>query len=230
MRGKALAIAALLTLPVGSGHAGLIGWTDWTTATIGTNATASGTITVGSETVFVTYTGDITFFQLGSSADLNYWTEDGIPMPYTESALIDNPPTAGEMIALERSGITNTLSFSKPVSDPILAIVSLGRPRTSVTYDFDAPFTVLSNGVGAYSHSLEPGILVLSEGDLLTGNEVNAAIQFPGLISSISWMADVPEYWHGITVGLSIPEPTTLTLLALGLAGLGAIRRKKLPS
>jgi hypothetical protein len=236
MKSKALAIAALLTLPIGSAHAGFVSWTDWTTATVGKSATATGAISIGTDTIGVTYTGEIAFAELGSVSIYNYWSEEGEPKPYTGNSVVDNAPTAYEMIALQDGAVTNTLTFATAVRNPIMAIVSMGRPDLPVAYDFDSSFTVLSNGIGFWSFANNglPALLTVSAGDILTGNEAHAAIQFLGTFSSISWVVDRPEYWHGITVGLTqdalIPEPTTLALLGLGLAGLSAVKRKKLPS
>lgn len=233
MKGRAFVLAALLTLPIGSGHAGFISWTDWTSGVEGENGIATGTISIGSTTVGVTYTGDIAFTQLGLVADFNYWSENGDPKPYTGNTVVDNAPTPYELIALTRTGITNTLTFSEPVRNPILPIVSMGQPDRAVAYDFDIPFTVLSNGVGywSFANAGNPGLLTVSPDGILMGREAHATIQFVGTFSTISWVTrEQSEYWHGITIGLThdalIPEPTSLALFGLGLATLGAIRRK----
>ena len=190
--------------------AGLISWTDWTSATAGANGSAYGTITLGGRTVGVAYTGDVSFAQTGSGE--NYWTENGTPAPYTGNTVIDNAPPPAEMIALERQGITNTLSFSAPVTNPVFAVVSLGQPGYPVTLDFDRSFSVLSNGVGywSFANSGAPGTLSVLTGDQLVGEEVHSAIQFNGSLSSISWLANPSESWAGFTLGVPMegsPEP-----------------------
>ncbi|SES83892.1 PEP-CTERM protein-sorting domain-containing protein [Marinobacter segnicrescens] len=208
-----IAAAAISAQPA---SAALISWTDWTSATNGAAGSASGTM--GS--VSVEYSGDVNFAQLGTGT--NYWTE-GTPAPYTASSFIDNAPTASEMIAMSRSGITNTITFSSAVVNPIFAIVSQGRNSLPVSYDFDRPFTVLSEGEGYWGN----GTYTVSGGDILTGNEFHGAIQFQGIVNSLSWEADPEEFWHGFTVGVAaVPEPGTLALLTLGLAGLVTVRSR----
>lgn len=213
---KALVIGCASLSPLAL--AGPITWTDWTSATTGPAGSAAGTI--GS--VGIRYGGDVTFAQLG--AGINYWTE--VTAPYTGSAVVDNAPTASEMIAMSLAGITNTITFSQAVTNPIMAIVSQGQNGLPVTYDFDSPFSVLSEGHGYWGD----GTYSLGAGDTLTGRELHGVIQFSGSFTSISWVSAPGEYWHGFTIGLEerkdVPEPSGLLLLGLGLLGLAGARRR----
>lgn len=215
---SAAMIAATLCLSL-SAHAATVGWTDWTSATTGANGSAAGTLVFGSTSVAVTYTGDVTFAQLGSGT--NYFN----PATAYLNGPVTNAPPAAEMIALSRNTgqALNTITFSQPVSNPVMAIVSLGQSSLPVYYSFNAPFDVISVGQGYWGN----GTLTELAGNVLEGKEGHGLIQFNGTFSSISWSVSPSEYWHGITVGaegVAIPLPGA-AWAGLGLMGAVAVRK-----
>ncbi len=207
---------------------GQIAWANWTSATAGNPGSAAGTITVsGSSPISITYNGEI-FFAQTNGVGTDFYIP---PNPYT-SATVPNAPPDSDIIALIGGNNTvNTLTFSEPVVNPVIAIVSLGDPSDPIFYNFSAPFTILSDGPGWWGG---PGTLLTQPNNVLEGIEGDGTIQFNGTFSSISWTVPDAENWHGFTVGiqglgsLSVPEPGNIALLAVsGLSGMGFFLRHR---
>lgn len=192
--------AALCAFAAGSASAA-VDWADWTSkndAKTQVSGVAGG--------VMIDVLGPFSFAQV--SGGTNYWAPS---TPYT-SATVSNAPATPDIIAITGGGLSlYTVNFSQPVTNPLMAIVSLGQGGVPATYDFaDAPFDVLSHGAGYWGG----GTLTEMPGDVLSGREGHGTIQFQGTFSSISWTVPTAEYWHGFTVGI-IPAPGTAAALAV---------------
>jgi len=213
-----------------------ITYTDWTadSGSGTTSGSASGTLTLSSGTVNISYSGELDFAQLNNTGT-QFWTEPNpTSLPYTGNALIGNVPATSDIVALQELGgssIVDTITFSKAILNPIMLINSLGNPSDGVSYDFNQPFTLLSAGQsfwGGTSTSLT------ALGNNLTGAEGSGAIEFLGDVSSISWTTVNGEGWNGFTIGAVTQQTTgvpdggiTLALLGMTSSCLLGLRRKK---
>ena len=209
-----IAGVGLMALP-SVGNAAPITWTDWTSAVVAQFGSAAGT----AGAVGVTFSGNV-FNTTQTGAGTNYWAANSAI--YTHVPEIDNPPPGNDIITLvggTQTGI-QTITFSQPVTNPVMAILSLGQPGFLVTYNFgNENFVVRNFGAG---HFGGPGTLTELAGEVLQGNEGHGVIQFLGTFTTIDWTIPVGEIWHGFQVGIpgvqQVPEPATLMLLAGGAA------------
>ena len=175
----------------------------------------------------VTYSGEVTFDQLNGIGTY-YYTDPsqvyGSGIEYTANPVIANTPLTSDIIAITGTpGFTDTFTFSRPVVDPVMLLVSMGQSSVLTTYTFDTPFVVLSDGPGWWGG---PGTLVQSVNSL-TGIEGDGAIQFLGSYSSISFTGSAPENWNGFTIGVPVPDASSSAWLLSGvMMGLGLLKRK----
>ncbi len=101
--------------------------------------------------------------------------------------------------------LVDTLTFSRPVTNPVFAIVSLGDSISNENgiYQFGAygePFTILQDGPGSMAG---PGILADVDGGLV-GDDGDGLVQLMGTFSTIRWTDPIAESGggHAFTVGV----------------------------
>ena len=221
MRKLQLLLATTFLAALAPVHGATFTYVNWVS---NTSNSVSGTI-FGS--VNVSYTGEVLFAD--NAGGFNYTA--GFGSVYT-NATVSNGPADGNMIGITGApAFTNTVTFSSPVNNLIMDIISLGGGSSNTSYTFNTPFTILSQGPAYWGG---PGTLLASNGNTtLTGIEGDGVILFNGPISSISWTGASPENWNGFTFGAdsvaNTPEPATWGVAMLGLlmVGAGNLRRKR---
>lgn len=220
------ALTGLFALPA---QAQPINWIQWDPAysvgATGGSATGSGiTPWFG---VHVTYNGEMESLQFGYPSWMPTSTFDG-------GGPLAPQPSLGMIGLMGGSSNTNTISFSRTVVNPAIAIWSLGSPGIAAAFDFDQPIATLASGGANAEYG---GSSIVVTGNLVTGVEGNGVVIFPGMFTSISWSNPVFENYYGFTVGfmtipvcgvaVCMPEPLSLALLGSGLALTIIVRRRR---
>ena len=235
--GKRAVAVCLLCGLAGSVTAAPVYWTDWTSSHVNNTGpdTVIGTATVPDlGAVAVTYTGEFISGRTNTDGSgINYWT--GFDATYADGVAVDNAPVSSDVIGLfDGGGGTCTISFNKPVTNPVMAIVSLGHQGLTASTVFNVPFDVVAHGVGYFGN----GLLYEDANKTLRGQEGNGTIQFFGPVTSIQWTIPQGEYWYGFTVGIpgpaagpddpvGVPAPGTMLLVGIGTSLVGYLRRRQ---
>jgi hypothetical protein len=127
-RFKKVAMASLLlSLICGPGAAAPITWTTWTSGTASSTAgSAAGTLAgLG---ISVAYTGEMESLNTGV-----LWT----PLSTFSGGTVGNAPPSGTNDGIQLFGggtVVDTVTFSAPILNPVLAILSLGARWSSSAF------------------------------------------------------------------------------------------------
>jgi hypothetical protein len=233
-------LASVLLMAAANASAVPYYYTDWTAADPGAG-TAHGVITLPDlSTVTVDFSavyGDGSAGSFVGAYTGGNWTGWN---DYSSDYLSSQVSTIPYPDMLQLQGGQNQIykvHLGAAIKDPIMAIVSLGANGTNTHYNFDSPFTILSQG-GDYWGGC--ATCLTQSGNDLIGNEGSGTIQFLGVFSDFSWTVPTGEYWHGFTFGIrttealeptpppgSVPEPPSIFLLCIGLAGLIVMRYRQ---
>jgi hypothetical protein len=194
---------------INKANAAALTWTDWT-------STTQGTITSGSSTINVSLQGVTGNLENGdyyyNNANTGYTNPTG-----SYAGLV---PT--DFIREWGTG-TVKLTFSNPVTNLYMSLVSVGQPGVPVSYVFNAPFTVISAGSNywGYDH-------YTTSGNTFTGYEYNGILKFSGTFSTFEFTINDPENWHGFNIAATpAPEPSSMLLGFLSISGILGLRKRK---
>lgn len=174
-------------------------WAAWSTVTPGAPGSAAGTLSPPGGDVQVSFTGELRNGSQTQSGATNNW----LPVTTFTSATVQNPPPDPGMLQLTGSSLTQTITFSAKVRDPVVAvwIVGFGSLGVPSTWTFDAAPLVLQFGPsGSW-----PTSTLTASGNSITGNEGNGLLQFTGTFTSLSFTVPTPEIFPGFggfTVGI----------------------------
>lgn len=212
---KATFAAAALALTCAVAQAAPIDWNAWTSATGGT---------IAPDSVGVTFA----IAGTGSLDQLVPTYPSYTPTAtFADGTLVNNAPVPADGIIRLEGGNTNvnTVTFSKPVVNPVMAIWSLGQAGTPAQFDFINATPVFVSGGPSAEYG---GSAITISGNDVLGSEGNGTVQFIGTYTSLSWTNPQSEYWYGFDVGIagvspvSAPEPSTLALFSIALVPLAA--------
>jgi hypothetical protein len=177
-------------------------WTHWIGGTL-VPPFVSGT--VNGQAITFSGTGTILSAQSGLPGQPVYWT----PQATYTGGPVTNPPITSDVIRLVGPG-TYTITFAQPVTNPVMAVLSLGGIAPA-SFDFGIqPFTILTSGPGFFGAVRQP---LAQVGNVLSGWEAYGVIQFAGTLTTLTFTMPVAENWTGFTIGVPvglvppIPEP-----------------------
>jgi hypothetical protein len=173
-------------------------WADWTAFSAGDQGSAQAVFNINVDGgLSLTYRGELYNAQVDGG--LPYWTPS---TPYV-SVAVPNAPAASDNIMLAGGmGSVHTLTFSAPVTNPVVAVMSMGSNDTTTVCRFDNDFDLLSSAPGYYGEG-QP--LKHLPDNTLSGRESSGAIRFNGTFTTIRWTAVISEPWYGLTVGVPAP-------------------------
>ena len=172
-----------------------VNWTDWTS---GSATGAAGTVALPTgRGVDVTFAGQSHQVFTGALPQ-PYW---GPSTTYTGTRYSNPPPNSDLIVIAGGPGSGRmTLSFSEAVTNPVLAIASLGLTNPDRTVNiqtsmlFDQPFEVMSNGPNFYAGGqFTPFISVPGTPNALYGTESSGVIRFRGTFTELSWTSPLAE-------------------------------------
>jgi hypothetical protein len=206
--------------------AATVTWATWSSFSPGAPGTAAGTLAFPTP-VNIGYSGEIlSASYLGTGPLPPNLTTAWTGTAYTGGNVANAPSNLGQIALKGGTTNVNTVIFSPPVINPVMAIWSLGSAGSNrADFDFTAaePFTVEAGG----TDSVTGGQSISALPNIVFGIEGNGVIQFAGTYSSLTWTNPILENDYAFTLGADgvVPEPASMSLLAL--AALSTLKRRR---
>jgi hypothetical protein len=179
--------------------ASFVYWADWQSADAGT---AAGTLSPPSGTIQIVYTGELSGAQTASGTDA--FTPSST---FTSPTVSDAPPGPGMLEVSGGPAQTDTVTFSEPVTNPVVAIYKLGTGYASETASmfFNAPVTILSSGLNGDGPMYFGNEMLLPVDGGVSGVGSNGVVELEGKFTTIQWTnPNDTQYlgYTGLTVGI----------------------------
>lgn len=155
------------------------------------------------------WTGPITFsptdnkVATGTINGVNYTYTSSQPLEATGSVFAYGsfPPSYGvpnNNPTIKNTQVTtNTLTFSSPMTDPVLVFSSIGSGVISVPIIFSNPIEIIWASSG--------NSLIVNSQYQITGREGYVILRIPGTYTSISFNYTMAENWANFTFGATVP-------------------------
>ncbi|MSY53909.1 MAG: hypothetical protein F2705_05580, partial [Actinobacteria bacterium] len=176
-----------------------VNWGNAVTAANGTGG-AVGTITQDGQTITVTWNDRGQQNTTTSLAGLN---------AASYPAGITGPSKA---IQTFQNTTSNTITFSKPVKNPIIYAWSIGTPGGQIIHTFTGTYSGTSSPAKITINPEATGMVVSgANSNILTNNEGDGLIKFSGTFDQISYSTSNTENWAGYSLLVPINSSTCET-------------------
>jgi hypothetical protein len=192
-----LAAAILVGLSAGTAHGATIAWTKWKHDFRGLSGSADGVIDLATGHVLVHYSGEVEH-----QSRMGFGRPEWRPYTTFEGGTVGNPPRRGNQITFyggSASGV-NIITFSSPVTNPVLGIYSLGAGSVRASMDFRKLSLSVESGGPTHRHG--GSAPTVQDGHIVVGQEANGTVQINGTVTKIKFATPVYEVSCSFTVGV----------------------------